>query len=67
MKKIIVKGSLTLNKKVLTELNDSELNSINGGGARRSKRKDGDCRFSRNHHTQCGEKHSRSGRCCEAS
>lgn len=65
MKKIIVKGGLNLNKKVLTELSDSDLNTINGGGPRRSKRRNGNCRYSRNHHTQCGEQYSRSGACCE--
>lgn len=65
---INVVPTLTLEKSVVSRLNDSGLFSASLRGPRRSHRKGGDCRFSRKHYTQCGEgeRISVSGKCCPA-
>jgi len=66
MKKIEL-GKLKLNKNIVAKLNDNEMISLNGGGVARSRRRDGDCRYSRNNYTQCtsANKISKSGACCQ--
>lgn len=49
---------LKLKKEQVTSLSASEMEAVNGGGIKRSNRRTGNCRYSRNHpHTVicCGE------------
>lgn len=65
-------ASLTIDHDTVVSLNERQMDEIvdtmigAAMGPRRSRRLEGDCRYSRNHYTQCGEgeRHSRSGRCC---
>lgn len=49
---------LKLKKEQITVLNDGELQQVSGGGIKRSNRRTGNCRYSRNHPHNvvcCGE------------
>lgn len=41
--------NLNLDKQKVTKLSSEEMDNVNGGGRNRSRRLDGDCRYSRNH------------------
>ena len=41
--------NLNLDKQTVVHLSSNELNSIQGGGRKRSNRRQGDCKYSRSH------------------
>ncbi|MEM6718780.1 MAG: class I lanthipeptide [Bacteroidota bacterium] len=59
--------SLSINKMNVANLNVTEMQAVVAGGPKRSIKKEGDCRYSRNHYTQCteGNNYSRSSVCVE--
>ena len=65
MKKHIKK--LSINKMNVANLSTEQMASLLAGGPKRSIRLEGECRYSRNHYTQCteGDRYSRPSICVE--